>query len=82
MKDICRFILESTCRQNIVSISTVISIRVSRSARIRHEILRLTYLEGWREERWSLLYAHTVSHLGKELTLCPSKINPFTNSWL
>jgi len=54
MKDICRFILESTWRQNLVSIPTVISVRLSRSARKWHEMLRLTYLDG------SVLCTHSL----------------------
>lgn len=49
MKDICRFILESTCRRSIVSVLTVISVRASRAVRKWHEILRFTYPEGWGE---------------------------------
>lgn len=58
MKDICRFILESTCRRSIVSILTVILGRASRAVRKWHEILRLTYPEGWRGKRQRLFYVY------------------------
>lgn len=54
MKDICRFILESTCRRSIVSILAVISVRASRAIRKWHEILRLTYPEEQRGDRQRL----------------------------
>lgn len=50
MKDICRFILESTSRRRIVPILPVTSVRAARAAPKWHEILRLTSPEGCRGE--------------------------------
>lgn len=61
MKDICRFILESTWRQNLVSILTVITVRVSRSARKWHEMLRLAYLDGSALRTRSLPFGEEVN---------------------
>lgn len=81
MKDICRFILESTCRRSIVSVLTVISVRASRAVRKWHEILRFTYPEGG-GERQGLVYVYGVFHFGNELTMRSSEINPRADNWL